>query len=227
MRGSFNYARRPFQDDRPVYAVAGVLCLLGAVLLVVNIRLYTDFRRQVADTDAEIAALEARGLRAAEKAQAAKTALGSYRLTALAEESRGLARIVAERRFSWTGLLGRLERTLPSEVGLGRLQPRFGTTGETGLEMQLFARDKEAIVKTIAALSKDPAFGKVEVQSESQKEAGGPEPIDFTLSAGYEPEPPPAPATARAKKDGKPPAGPTKKDGKPPAAVTKRQGKRP
>ena len=113
-------------------------------------------------------------------------------MSALAEESRGLARIVAERRFSWTGLLGRLERTLPSEVGLGRLQPRFGAAGETELEMQLYARDKDTIVKTIAALSKDPAFESVEVRSESQKE-GGPEPIEFTLSARYEPEPQPSP----------------------------------
>jgi Tfp pilus assembly protein PilN len=187
MRGSFNFARRPFRDDRPVYAVTGVLFLLGAVLLVVNIRLFTDYRRQVADTHAEIAALEARSLRAEEKSQAARAALGSYRLSALAEESRGLARIVAERRFSWTNLLGRLERTLPPEVGLARLQPRFGTAGETEVEMQLYARDREAIVRTIAALSKDPAFGHVEVQSESQKETG-PEPIEFTLSARYEPE---------------------------------------
>ena len=186
MNGSFNYARRPFRDDRPVFAVAALLILFGAVMMVINVRLFANYRRQVADTHAEIAALEARSQRAQQKSQEARAALGSYRLSALAEESRGLARIVAERRFSWTSLLGRLERTLPSEVGLVRLQPRFGTAGEIEVEMQLYARDREAIVQTIAALSKNPAFGQVEVRSESQNDAG-PEKIEFTLSTHYEP----------------------------------------
>ena len=189
MSRSWNFARRPFHDDRPIYVASGLLFLLGAVLLVANLRVFTEYRREVADTRAEIAALEDRQRRADQKAEAAKAAVSAYKLSALADESRGLARLVAERRFSWTTLLSRLERVLPSEVGLAHLQPRFEKDGEVVLEMQLYARKREAVVSTIAALSRDPAFGEVDLKSEAASEPGAANPIQFALSAPYEPDP--------------------------------------
>ena len=186
MSARFNFARRPFRNDRPAYALAGVLVLCGMGLLVVNLRLFSDYRRQVADTRAEIAALETRGQHADEKAKAARSALSSYGLSSLAEESRGLARIVAERSFSWTSLLARLERTLPSDVGLAHLQPQFETARDVTLTLQLIARNREAIVRTIEALSKNPAFGQVELRSENEPEAGA-DPVQFFLTSHYEP----------------------------------------
>ncbi len=188
MSRTFNFARRPFHDDRPVYVGTGLLFLFGAVLLVANLRVFTEYRREVADTRADIAALEDRQKRADQKADAAKAALSAYKLSALAEESRGLARLVAERRFSWTTLLSRLERSLPSEVGLAHLQPRFDKDGEIWLDMQLYARKREAVVLTIAALAKDPAFGDVDLKSEAASEPGMPDPVQFSLSSRYEPE---------------------------------------
>ena len=188
MSRSWNFARRPFHDDRPIYVGSGLLFLLGGVLLVANLRVFTEYRREVADTRAEIAALEDRQRRADQKAEAAKGALSAYKLSALADESRGLARLVAERRFSWTALLARLERVLPSEVGLAHLQPRFEKDGEVALEMQLYARKREAVVATIAALSKDPAFGEVDLRSETAAEPGAPNPFQFILSTPYEPD---------------------------------------
>ncbi|MEP6992978.1 MAG: hypothetical protein ABI968_00560 [Acidobacteriota bacterium] len=187
MSASFNFARRPFRNDRPAYAIAGALLLVGAALLAINLRLFADYRRQVADTRAEIAALETRMHQADEKARAAKADLSSYRLSALAEESRGLARIVAERTFSWTTLLSRLEKTLPSDVGLVHLQPQFAISGEGSVDLQLVGRNREAIVRTIEALSKNPAFGHVELRSEAQPEAKSGEPLQFALSSRYDP----------------------------------------
>ncbi len=188
MSRTWNFARRPFRDDRPLYAAAVVLLVIGAALLVANLRLIAEYRRGVADTRASIAALEDRGRRADQKANAAKTALSSYRLSALAEESRGLTRIAAERQFSWTRLLARLERTLPGQVGVARLQPRFGLPGEVWLDMQLVARGREAVVPTIAALAKDPVFADVVLRSESAGEAGAPDPFEFQLETRYHAE---------------------------------------
>jgi len=189
MSRSWNFARRPFHDDRPIYLASVLLFVVGAVLLVANLRVFTEYRREVADTRAEIAALEDRQRRADQKAEAAKAALSAYKLSALADESRGLARLVAERRFSWTLLLSRLERVLPSEVGLAHLQPRFDKDGEIVLEMQLYARRREAVVSTVAALSRDPAFGEVDLKSETAADPGSPNPFQFVLSSPYEPEP--------------------------------------
>lgn len=188
MSATFNFARRPFRDDRPAYMLAGLLFLAGAVLLTVNLRMAADYRQQVADTRAEIAALETREHTADAKAQAARSALGSYRLSALAEESRGLARIVAERKFSWTALLSRLERTLPPDVGLVHLQPSFDASGGATLDLLLTTRSRDAIVRTIEALSKSAAFSHVGLKSEAQPEAATSEPIQFAITSHYDPE---------------------------------------
>ena len=183
----FNFARRPFQDDRPIYVASVVLLGIGLALLIANLRLFTEYRRQVADTRAEIEALEERQRRADRKAQTARSAVSAYKLSALAEESRGLAKIVAERRFSWTTLLARLEKTLPPEVGLAHLQPRFDSGGEVWLDMQFYAKNREAVVKTIAALAKDPALEGVELRSETAADPASPEPFQFSLGSRYEP----------------------------------------
>ena len=189
MSRTWNFARRPFRDDRPVYAAAAALLVIGLAFLAANLRVVAEYRREVADTRGAIAALEARGQRAEEKANAAKTALSSYRLSALAAESRGLTRIAAERKFSWTTLLSRLERTLPGQVGVARLQPRFGAPGEIWLDMHLVARGREAVVPTIAALAKDPAFAEVGLRSESAAaDAGAPDQFEFQLETRYHPE---------------------------------------
>lgn len=189
MSRTWNFARRPFRDDRPVYAAAVALFVIGVAFLAANLRLVAEYRRGVADTRAAIAALEARGRRADEKANAAKTALSSYRLSTLAAESRGLTRIAAERKFSWTTLLARLERTLPGQVGVARLQPRFGSAGDIWLDMQLVARGRAAVVPTIQALSKDPAFAEVELRSESAAmDPGAADQFQFQLETRYHPE---------------------------------------
>ena len=200
MSASWNFSRRPFRDDRPAYAAAAVLFFVGAVLLAVNVRLYTAYRRGVSDVTAEIAALEARQRAAESRSNEAKSALSSYRLSSMAVESRELARIVAERRFAWTVLLARLERTLPSDVGILRLQPLFDKDGQVTLDMQLAGRSREAVVPTLSVLAKDPAFAQVELRSESQPEGNTAEPFQFQLVSHYSPEAAAGPAPRAASK---------------------------
>jgi Tfp pilus assembly protein PilN len=186
----YNFARRPFRDYRPVYLVAGGALLVGLVLFAVNATLYGEFRREVADTRDEIAWLEKRNERAAAAADQARLALRSYQLSALAGESRGLLRLVEERRFSWITLLGRLERVLPAEVRLSRLQPAFLESGEVVINIGLLGRGPESVVRTVAALSSSPYFAAVELQSEMRPEAkaGVPEGHVFVITTLYTPE---------------------------------------
>jgi Tfp pilus assembly protein PilN len=189
---AFNFARRPFRDYRPVYLVAGAVLLAGVVLFGVNATLYGEFRRDVADTRDEIAWLEKRQERANTAAEEARAATGTYGLSQLAGESRGLLRLVEERRFSWIALLGRLERVLPAEVRLSRLQPSFqgADQGEIRVDIVLIGRSPESVVRTLAALSRSPYFLAVDLKSETRPDSkeGEPEGHTFTLTAVYEPE---------------------------------------
>jgi Tfp pilus assembly protein PilN len=187
---AFNFARRPFRDYRPVYLVAGAALFAGVILFAVNATLYGEFRREVADTRDEISWLEKRQERANAAAESARAAMANYELSELAGESRGLLRLVDERRFSWVTLLGRLERVLPPEVRLSRLQPKFQESGETLVDITLVGRGPESVVRTLAALSRSPYFGAVDLKSETRPESkeGVPEGYAFALTTVYEPE---------------------------------------
>jgi Tfp pilus assembly protein PilN len=187
---AFNFARRPFRDYRPVHLVAGAALLAGVILFAVNATLYGEFRREVADTRDEIAWLEKRQEQANAAAESARAAMSNYELSRLAGESRGLLRLVEERQFSWTTLLGRLERVLPPEVRLSRLQPRFQDSGEILVDIALIGRGPESVVRTVAALSRSPYFAAVDLKSETRPESkeGEPEGYTFALTTVYDPE---------------------------------------
>jgi len=184
----WNFARRPFRDERPVLIAIGVMAILGLVFFAANLQLYLGFSRHVEGTRKEIARLDLRRDAASRASDQSRRAVEGYRLSTLAEEASGLQTIVRERRFSWLALLGRLEKTLPSDIRLSRLQPRFDSADSISVDMAMLGRNPESIVKTIGALSKDKAFRDVELQSESSPEAGVPEGYTFTLRMRYVPE---------------------------------------
>lgn len=177
-----DFARQPFRDDRPVFLAAGLAFAAAAVLIVANVRLYEDFHREMEGTSQQIQFLEQRRDRAARQTSESRGALNNYRVSSLAVESRGLLRIIAERRFSWTGLLAKLERTLPADVRVTSLTPQFDESGETVLNIGLIGRDAESVVRTVAAFARDPAFDSVLLHSESSPERGVPEGRTFQVT---------------------------------------------
>jgi len=180
-----DFAQRPFRDERPVFLVAGLAFAAAGLLFAANVRLYRDFHREIEGTGLQIEFLEKRRNKATREAEAARTALNNFKVSALAMESRGLIRIVQERRFSWTGLLARLERVLPSEVRVTRLTPHFEESGDTTLSIAMLGKDAESVVRTIAAFSRDPAFDSMVLHSESSPEKGVPEGRSFLMTVRY------------------------------------------
>jgi len=187
MTRSLNFARRPFRNERPVVLVLVVAFTAALLLAIANVSLYAAFQRETAGTAEQIQSLERRRDRAARDAATSQAALNNYKVSSLAQESRALLKLVAERRFSWTGLLARLERTLPPDVRLTRLTPRFDESGDTYLDCALVGRTPDAVVRTITALSRDPSFSAVDLRSESGPEAGTPEGFAFEIYLKYRP----------------------------------------
>ncbi|MEO8430323.1 MAG: hypothetical protein ABI592_02360 [Acidobacteriota bacterium] len=185
MARTFNFSRRPFRDERPVLFSLAAAFALAVLLLAANLRQWVGFHREIEGTARQIESLDARRERASRGAEESRAALNNYKVSTLAQESRGLLKLVAERRFSWSGLLARLERTLPSDVRVIRLSPRFDENGATSLDISLIGRAPDAIVRTIAALSRDPLFGAVDLRSESTPEGGAPEGYSFELQLRY------------------------------------------
>lgn len=186
---ALNFARRPFRNERPVFLVAGILLIVAAAFLVINVRLYVDYQRSVEGTTLQIDRLEKRKADALARAQQARSALDSYRVSNLASESKALLRIVSERRFSWIALLARLEHVLPAEVRVSRLTPHFENAGVT-VSLGLVGKDGDSVVRTVAALARDPVFSVVVLRSEATQEQGVPEGRSFEVDLRYSaPEP--------------------------------------
>jgi Tfp pilus assembly protein PilN len=182
-----DFARRPFRDERPVFLLVGLALAAGLVFMAQNVIVYRDFHREIEGTGRQIDFLEQRRALAEKQATESRTALNNYKVSALAQESRGLLKVVGERRFSWTGLLARLERTLPSDVRVTRLAPHFGDTGETTLNIGLLGKDADSVVRTIAAFARDPAFEAMDLHTESTPEKGVPEGHSFEITVQYRP----------------------------------------
>jgi len=182
-----DFARRPFRDERPVFLVVGLAFAAALVFLAQNVILYRDFHRESEGTGRQIEFLEQRRARASKEAEESSTALNNYKVSALAQESRGLLKIVGERRFSWTALLARLERTLPQDVRVTRLTPHFDETGDTTLSIGLIGKDADSVVKTITAFAKDPSFESMALHTESTPEKGVPEGHTFEVTVQYHP----------------------------------------
>ena len=182
-----DFARRPFRDERPALLVAGLAFAAAALLFVANVQQYREFNREIGGTGRQIEFLQERLQKASREAEQSRAALNSFKVSSLAQESRGLLRIVAERRFSWTALLARLERTLPPEVRVTRLTPKFDESGEATLSIGLIGKDSGSVVRTIAAFARDPAFNSVALHSESTPEKGVPEGHSFNVTVTYRP----------------------------------------
>ena len=181
---AFNFARRPFRDERPVFLTVGLLLAAATLLFAVNTRQYVAYQRSVAGTSRQIEYLEKRKSEALRLAQEAKSTLDTYRVSSLAAESQGLLKIVSERRFSWTALLGRLERVLPAEVRVSRLTPHFEDQQVT-VSLGLVGKDADSVVHTIAALARDPVFTVIDLRSEATPEQGVPEGHSFEMQIRY------------------------------------------
>lgn len=180
-----NFARRPFRDERAIYVLAFAGIALAVVLAFANVQLYSGFQKQIGGTTADIQALEERRARATKETDAARLALNNYRVSTLARESQGLRRIVAERRFSWTGLLAALERALPSDVRVARMTPSVSETGVVTVALGLVGRSPESVVQTVGSLSRDAAFEGVSLKAETGPEQGIPEGYSFELAVAY------------------------------------------
>jgi Tfp pilus assembly protein PilN len=187
MSAAWNFATRPFRDERPVLATVAVCVLAGLLLFAANLHLYWNFSRQVVGTRREIASLEERKARAERASEQSRAALNGYKLSSLAEESAGLQTIVRERRFSWLALLARLEKTLPPDVRLSRLSPHFDSSQAVALDLSVLGKTGDSVVHAIAALSKDPAFSDIELHGESSPDKGEPEGYTFSISMRYVP----------------------------------------
>lgn len=179
-----NLASQPYRDYRPVYAVVVVMSLLIAVLMLNNIDTYYRYKTETKTTRTTIATLETQAEQERTRAAAADNQLRSFDLTALGNETHFINAQLAERAFSWSELLDRLEDVLPRDVRITNISPAFQPNGLVHLEMTFDAKAPDGMLAVITNLQKNRQFVNPFPHNETQSEKGG---YSFTVGVDFKP----------------------------------------
>ncbi len=178
-----NLASRPFRDYRPVYAAVVLISLLTAFLALNNVDTFLRYRTETRTTRANIAGLEEQIADEQRRTESLTQRLRGVDLKLLSSQTEFANSQLAERAFSWSELLDRLERILPTDVRLQSVTPSFEKDGTVHLAMICVSKGGEGLTATINRFNGDlhfaNAFPTVETQQLSE--------YHFTLSVDYRP----------------------------------------
>jgi Tfp pilus assembly protein PilN len=165
-----------------------VALMLGVtgVLLFANVRAGYHYLVSTRETRQTIEKLEAERRREETTRDAIGQQIARVDMERLGIASRYVNAQLAERAFSWSGLLDRLERVVPNGVRLTTLNPAVDKNGNIVLSMSCVAKNGDGMVDMLNRMIRDPHFDHPFPSSERTREDGMRE---FTIQADYTPAP--------------------------------------
>lgn len=178
-----NLAARPYRDYRPVYAVVVVVSLLIAFLMLNNIDTYYRYVRDTKNTRNEIAAIEGQIRQEKNRTEAAMHQISTIDLTSLSKQSKFVNAQLAERAFSWSELLDRLEGVLPNTVRVTNIAPQFLDSGLVHLNLSCEGKSADSMLSTITRFQRDPQFANPFPNVQNETPAG----YQFGIGVDYKP----------------------------------------
>lgn len=181
-----NLAARPWRDNRLVWVLVALMLAVTGLLLFANVRAGYHYLISTRETRQTIERLEAERRREETTRQAIAQQIARVDMARLSVASRYVNSQLAERAFSWSGLLDRLERVVPSGVRLTTLDPNVDKNGRIVLAMSCVAKNSDGMVDMLNRMIRDPHFDRPFPSSEQTREDGTRE---FTIQADYSPAP--------------------------------------
>jgi Tfp pilus assembly protein PilN len=178
-----NLASRPYRDYRPYIAVMVIGWLLVAVMALNNLDTWYRYQRDTKTTRAEIDHLNQQIDVERRAAQAADQRLKSINVKLLSAQTDYVNARLAERAFSWSELLDRLERVLPDDVRLESISPSFNKNGLVHLSLECVGKTTNSMVTTVDRMNADPNFSGGFPNSENATDQG----YRFGISVDYKP----------------------------------------
>lgn len=178
-----NLASRPYRDYRPVYAVVVVASLLVAFLMLNNIDTYYRYVSETKTTRSRIAELETQAAAERRKAQEIESQLRGVNVAALDRQTRFINAQLAERAFSWSELLDRLEDVLPYDVRITSVTPSFTESGLVHLELVCEAKTGQGMINTLNRFTRNPSFAGPFPHSEQAIDQN----YNFNVAVDYKP----------------------------------------
>lgn len=178
-----NLASRPYRDYRPVYAVVIVSSILIAFLMLNNVDTYFRYIRETKSTRSKIADLDRQAEMEQRQTQQVTERLRSFNVKVLSEQTQFVNARLAERAFSWSELLDRLEHVVPNDVRLESITPTLGKDGFVHLTVIALGKNSQSMVHTLDRFNHDPYFANAFPSSEDRTDNG----YHFGVSLDYRP----------------------------------------
>jgi len=153
-----NLAARPYRDYRPIYAVVVATSILIAFLALNNLDTYVRYEHDTRTTRDEITSIQSQIQQERRRAEAATREIGTIDLLSLSKESKFVNTQLAQRAFSWSELLDRLEAVLPGNVRITSVSPQFADNGLVHLSLACEGKTPDTLLNTINRFQRDPHF---------------------------------------------------------------------
>jgi hypothetical protein len=167
-----NLASRPYRDYRPLYAVVVVTSLLIAFMLLNNIETGYRYVHETRATRDKINQINRQIEVENRRTEEANQRLRGVNVKLLAEQAQFVNARLAERAFSWSELLDRLERVVPDDVRIESVSPAFAKDGLVHLTLLALAKTGFGMTSTLDRLNRDPRFANAFPTSEDRSPAG-------------------------------------------------------
>ncbi|HVS32878.1 MAG TPA: hypothetical protein VMS98_15645 [Thermoanaerobaculia bacterium] len=178
-----NLAASPYRDYRPLYAVVVVVSVVIAFLMLNNVDTYYRYVRETSSTRARIAQIEAQIAAEGKRAEAAAAQTRTIDVTTLGKQTRFINIQLAERAFSWSELLDRLEDVLPRDVRIMSIAPSFDESGLVHLNMMCEAKNSNSMIVTVDRFNRSAYFTNAFPANEENTGTG----FRFNLGVDYRP----------------------------------------
>ena len=178
-----NLAAKPYRDYRPYLAVMAIGWLLVAIMALNNVDTWYRYQHDTKTTRDEIAALDRQTEIEQKKLQTSEQRLRGVNIALLSKQTDYVNTVLAERAFSWSELLDRLEHVMPDDVRLLSISPSFNKNGLVHLNLSCVGKNGSSMVSTIDRFNGDGHFYRPFPTSENNTGAG----YEFGIGVDYRP----------------------------------------
>lgn len=178
-----NLAAKPYRDYRPYIAVVVVASILTAIMALQNVDAWLLYQHNTQTVRGDIAQINARIADEQRRNDAVNQRLRAVDTKLLTAQSSYVNARLAERAFSWSELLDRMEHVLPDDVRIEAINPGFNKDGTIHLTLPCVGKKNNSMVNTIERLYHDPNFSNPFPFNEDHV----PEGYKFTIGVEYKP----------------------------------------
>jgi hypothetical protein len=153
-----NLATRPFYNERVVHLVLALAALIVLAITAYNVGAWLRLRQHHAELVTQVSGAESRAAELQREAARLRRSLNRADVNTVAQAASEANELIDRRTFSWTGLLGRFESTLPADVRILSVSPKVDKNGDLIVRVVVAGREAEDVETFVEKLTETKSF---------------------------------------------------------------------